>query len=164
MSFVTARSDASAFGTQADENVRNTVPTSKKSVSVTSKNPLARPAAGATRSDWAWVRAHEPDLTDPDAPDFSGLMRAELKRLRGRPAGSGCKDAVSLRVDRDVLAGFRATGRGWQTRMNEALRAWLETEQTRAKRPRVRKPTLAMLATLATLAKRSRRKSRKPAG
>ncbi len=123
--------------------MRSTVTTSKKSVSVTSKKLVARSAAGNSLSDWAWVRAHEPDLTDPDAPDFSGLMRAELKRLRGRPTGSGCKDAVSLRVDRDVLAGFRATGRGWQTRMNEALRAWLETAQTRAKRPRARKPKAA---------------------
>lgn len=101
------------------------------------------------------MRAREPDLTDPDAPDFSGLMRVELKRLRGRPAGSGRKDAVSLRVDRDVLAGFRATGRGWQTRMNEALRSWLETEQKRAKRQRAREPKPAL---------RTRRKSATSAG
>lgn len=119
------------------------MPTSKKPARVTSKNTLARPAAGATLSDWAWVRAHEPDLTNPDAPDFSGLMRTERKRLRGRPVGSGRKDAVSLRVDRDVLAGFRATGRGWQTRMNAALRAWLDTEQTRAKRQLAREPKSA---------------------
>lgn len=119
------------------------MPTSKKSVRVTSKELRTRPAAGATLSDWEWVRAHEPDLSDPDAPDFSGLMRVELKRLRGRPAGSGRKDAVSLRVDRDVLARFRATGRGWQTRMNEALRAWLEGEHTRAMRMRSRRSKAA---------------------
>ncbi len=118
------------------------VPTSTKSVSVTSKEHPARPAAGESLSDWAWVRSHEPDLTDPDAPDFAGIMRAERKRLRGRPAGSGRKDAVSLRVDRDVLAGFRATGRGWQTRINEVLRYWLEAERRRAKRQRERKTKL----------------------
>lgn len=118
--------------------MRNTVSTSKKSARVTSKELRARSAAGNTLSDWEWVRAHEPDLSGPDAPDFAGLMRVELKRLRGRPAGSGRKDAVSLRVDRGVLAGFRATGRGWQTRMNEALRVWLETEKKRAKRQRAR--------------------------
>lgn len=120
--------------------MRHTVSTSRKSARVTSKELRARSAAGNTLSDWEWVRAHEPDLSDPDAPDFSGLMGAELKRLRGRPAGSGRKDAVSLRVDRDVLAGFRATGRGWQTRMNDALRAWLEAVPNRAKRQRARKP------------------------
>jgi uncharacterized protein (DUF4415 family) len=29
---------------------------------------------------------------------------------------------VSLRIDRDVVARFRATGDGWQTRVNEALK------------------------------------------
>jgi len=27
----------------------------------------------------------------------------------------------------DVLAAFRATGKGWQARMNEALKDWLQT-------------------------------------
>jgi len=42
-------------------------------------------------------------------------------RKRGRPAGTN-KEQVSLRIDKDVLAKFRATGTGWQSRMNEALR------------------------------------------
>jgi uncharacterized protein (DUF4415 family) len=29
---------------------------------------------------------------------------------------------MSLRIDRDVLAFYKATGQGWQGRMNEALR------------------------------------------
>lgn len=40
----------------------------------------------------------------------------------GRPVGS-TKEQVALRVDKDVLARFRAGGPGWQTRMNNALRA-----------------------------------------
>jgi uncharacterized protein (DUF4415 family) len=39
----------------------------------------------------------------------------------GRPAGSS-KQAVSLRLDKDVLEKFRATGRGWQSRINEVLK------------------------------------------
>jgi uncharacterized protein (DUF4415 family) len=42
------------------------------------------------------------------------------KRM-GRPPGS-TKQAVSLRLDRDVIDKFRATGPGWQSRINEALR------------------------------------------
>ena len=42
------------------------------------------------------------------------------KRL-GRPPGSN-KQAVSLRLDRDVIEKFKATGPGWQSRINEALR------------------------------------------
>jgi uncharacterized protein (DUF4415 family) len=30
-----------------------------------------------------------------------------------------------VRSDADVAEAFRATGEGWQTRMNDALRAWL---------------------------------------
>lgn len=42
-------------------------------------------------------------------------------KVRGRPRGSD-KERISLRVDKDVLASFRASGAGWQTRMNQALR------------------------------------------
>ncbi len=36
------------------------------------------------------------------------------------------KEAISLRVDQDVLAWFRAGGAGYQTRMNAVLRAYME--------------------------------------
>jgi len=39
----------------------------------------------------------------------------------GRPPGSN-KRAVSIRLDKDVLEKFRATGPGWQSRINEALK------------------------------------------
>ena len=40
---------------------------------------------------------------------------------RGRPLGSGTKVLVSLRLDKDTVAAFRATGPGWQVRINETL-------------------------------------------
>ncbi len=49
-------------------------------------------------------------------------------RKRGRPLGSTqavTKEPVKLRLDADVLAALRATGDGWQTRINEMLRASL---------------------------------------
>jgi len=49
-------------------------------------------------------------------------------RARGRPAGTrktGTKQAVTVRYSPDVLEAFRATGPGWQARMNDALREWL---------------------------------------
>ena len=46
------------------------------------------------------------------------------KRRRGRPAGSD-KTQIALRVDNDTLAAFRATGQGWQSRMNQALGEWV---------------------------------------
>ena len=44
----------------------------------------------------------------------------------GRPLGSGTKRSTTVRFDTDVLDAFKATGRGWQTRMNNALRDWLK--------------------------------------
>ena len=41
---------------------------------------------------------------------------------RGRPAGTAKKQAISIRIDRDVLAHYRKTGSGWQARINETLR------------------------------------------
>ena len=40
---------------------------------------------------------------------------------RGRPLGSGTKVLVSLRLDKETVAAFRATGRGWQVLINETL-------------------------------------------
>ena len=94
-------------------------------VSFTSEELRAQTAAGISGSDWERVRSQEPDMTDPDAPDASEWIRAATKRLRGRPRGNGSKTATSIRIDKDVLSAFRATGHGWQTRMNDALRAWL---------------------------------------
>ena len=51
-------------------------------------------------------------------------------KARGRPVGSikeETKQAVTVRYSPDVLAAFRATGAGWQARMNEALKDWLQT-------------------------------------
>ena len=49
-----------------------------------------------------------------------------VRRYRGQrgPQKNPTKEVVSLRVDRDVVAAYRATGAGWQKRANEALRAY----------------------------------------
>ena len=49
-----------------------------------------------------------------------------VRRYRGQrgPQKSPTKELVSLRVDRDVVAAYRATGSGWQKRANEALRLY----------------------------------------
>ncbi len=50
-------------------------------------------------------------------------------RRRGRPVGSiqaSTKKQTAIRFDEDVLAGLRATGKGWQTRVNDVMREWLE--------------------------------------
>jgi len=47
------------------------------------------------------------------------------KRRAERLMQRGDKEQVAIRVDKDILAFFRATGSGWQTRLNAALREWL---------------------------------------
>jgi uncharacterized protein (DUF4415 family) len=59
---------------------------------------------------------------DPDAaPDFSTPTLGIVRRP-GRPAKAERKVAVSLRLDREIVERFRSTGRGWQTRINAALK------------------------------------------
>jgi len=49
------------------------------------------------------------------------------RKATGRPLGSGVKASTTVRFDKDILDTFKATGKGWQTRMNNALREWLKT-------------------------------------
>jgi uncharacterized protein (DUF4415 family) len=68
--------------------------------------------------------------SDPDdAPPLTDAFfdRAEIRHgdkiiRRGRPPLPNPKRAVKLRLDADVLAAYRATGDGWQTRINADLR------------------------------------------
>jgi hypothetical protein len=91
---------ASASEGPTGVNGRSMMSSSKKIVSFTTEELRARSAAGLTLSNWEWVRTHEPDLSDPDAPDFGEEMRAERLRRRGRPKGSGVKSATSIRIPR----------------------------------------------------------------
>ncbi len=67
------------------------------------------------------------------APEMLGqetVTALVAKRGRGRPAGSraeSTKAQVTLRLDADVLQSLKATGRGWQTRVNALLRADIES-------------------------------------
>ena len=64
---------------------------------------------------------------DDDLPDFStpsSVERfAEAKISRGRPKLPGRKISTTIRLDPDVLKKFRATGPGWQSRINAVLKA-----------------------------------------
>ena len=73
----------------------------------------------ATPSDWI-DPDDAPELTD-EWFDQADLMIGRQIIRRGRPPGL-TKTAVSLRLDTEVLAAFRAEGPGWQTRINDALR------------------------------------------
>ncbi|WP_353227728.1 BrnA antitoxin family protein [Novosphingobium sp.] len=70
-----------------------------------------------TRDDFARARP-------ADAVHGAAIAQA-LLRKPGRPIGStktNAKKSISLRLDPDVIERWRATGPGWQARMNDALR------------------------------------------
>ena len=84
----------------------------------------------ATGNDLAKADAHEitpeeyaeiPELTDEDFARGEWQIGG-IPVKRGRPKAENPKQPVNLRLDPDVLAHFRATGRGWQGRINQALR------------------------------------------
>ena len=72
---------------------------------------------------------------DPDTPEltdewFRGARPASevvphiverARRVRGKQKGP-TKERISIRLDADITAHFRAGGRGWQTRLNDTLR------------------------------------------
>jgi uncharacterized protein (DUF4415 family) len=79
----------------------------------------------ASKTDWAKIRSmrdKDVNLTreHPEA-DLRHIMRGVVRKGL-RPIAP--KASVSLRVDSDVLAWFKAQGRGYQTRMNAVLRAF----------------------------------------
>lgn len=86
-------------------------------------------------TDWGRVRreaaadapiAFDPQ-TDPYDPNDAAAVDAywagaQVRRGRGRPPAPVKRPTLNMRVDADVLAAFKATGPGWQTRINALLR------------------------------------------
>ena len=72
------------------------------------------------------------ELTKEDLKNFKSaeeVLPAELLAVlpkRGRPISETPKKAVSIRLSDDVVSAFKATGKGWHTRINDALRDWLK--------------------------------------
>jgi uncharacterized protein (DUF4415 family) len=58
-------------------------------------------------------------------------VMAQFKNKGGRPRVENPKQAVKLRIDADVLAKFRESGPGWQTRINGVLRAAVSAPASR---------------------------------
>jgi len=76
-----------------------------------------------------------PELTAESAKKLRPLNELLAERglpLVGRPKAEAPKVSVSLRLDPDVVAGFKADGPGWQTRMNAVLAASLKAQKKQA--------------------------------
>ncbi|CAN7176982.1 BrnA antitoxin family protein [Mesorhizobium sp. LjRoot246] len=57
----------------------------------------------------------------PFAEVFPELFES-TRRSRGRPTVEKPKQVVSIRLDQDVVRKFKATGKGWQAKINEVLK------------------------------------------
>jgi uncharacterized protein (DUF4415 family) len=67
--------------------------------------------------------------SDPDAQPLTPKQLKEmvpLRTLRGRPKSGSRKLLISVRYSPEVVAYFKSTGEGWQSRMDEALREYVE--------------------------------------
>ena len=92
-------------------------------------------------------RKPQPDLIDDDAPELTQAWFAQarpakdvlanilgqaaaahmLQPKRGRPTLQHPKAHVNIRLDADIVGAFKHSGAGWQTRINSALRDWLNS-------------------------------------
>ena len=83
---------------------------------------------GFTREDWDIV-SDNPEWTEKDfaeARPFAEVfpdLAESIRKARGRPKVETPKQQVSLRLDPEVIEKFKATGKGWQSRINDVLRA-----------------------------------------
>lgn len=82
------------------------------------------------------IDAENPEWTKEDfarAVPFSQLPESlqeklrSLKKARG-PQKAPTKEMISIRLSRDVVDRLRASGRGWQARVDAHLRKWVQSE------------------------------------
>lgn len=87
-------------------------------------------------------RKPDPEVIDDDNPEWTDEtakrsfrldqmpdeFQAMVKRTRG-PQKAPTKRQLTMRLSADVVDAFKATGQGWQTRIDDALRDWLQTHK-----------------------------------
>jgi len=98
--------------------------TGSKTNTMTREEVLSAVRATPPGQDFVWDGEDE-DERPATAEELTSAIE-EYRNRRGRPAGSG-KTQITLRVDNDTLQAFRASGPGWQSRMNQALGEWIKT-------------------------------------
>lgn len=90
-------------------------------------------AEGKTQSDWARVDAMtdaEIEAQMRDDPDWKDYI--DIDWSNATIVYPVSKNAISIRLDSDVLEFFKATGKGYQSRINAVLRHYVQ-EVTRKK-------------------------------
>lgn len=78
----------------------------------------------------------EAALADPDAPPLTDDQLAHMvpfRARRGRPSSEHNKILLSVRYSPEVVAYFRDSGPGWQTRMDEVLQQYVSIQKRQQK-------------------------------
>lgn len=97
-------------------------------VSYTSEELAKMRAEGRSETDWARLDAmseEELEAAIASDPDWADLPEDWVEHAVPH-FPKGLKKQVTLRLDPDVLAWFKAQGPGYQTRINAALRAFVQ--------------------------------------
>lgn len=102
--------------------------TGLKTTTLSSEQMRQARAQSESASNWQQVRQALHDQ-DQQAEAQTQAIAELIERKRGRPVQGEPKTAISLRIPNSVLAAFKQTGPGWQTRMTDALQDWLRTHQ-----------------------------------
>ncbi|AYM81670.1 MULTISPECIES: BrnA antitoxin family protein [Agrobacterium] len=89
-------------------------------------------AKGDDRTDWKRVDAltdEDIDRATRDDPDWAGFE--DIDWSKAEVVFPTPKQSISIRVDQDVVDFFKATGKGYQTRMNAVLRHYVHEQKKR---------------------------------
>lgn len=93
------------------------------------RTPIALPMAKEDKLLVAVAKA-DPDAQPLTAKQLKAMV--PLRALRGRPKSANPKQLVSVRYSPEVLAFFKATGEGWQSRMDGVLRQYVSRRSRQA--------------------------------
>ncbi|MBE2897854.1 BrnA antitoxin family protein [Pasteurellaceae bacterium 20609_3] len=78
-----------------------------------------------TQADFALAKPLK-EVMPPEFVDRALAHTQERKRVRGKQKAP-TKQLVTLRLSPEVIAAFKATGKGWQSRINETLLNYVKT-------------------------------------
>lgn len=105
----------------------------KKSDTVryTAKQIKAKIARGEDRTDWRKAHAMTGNKLEASIKADADDVHGEPDWTQATMGVPAPKDHINIRIDHDVLEWFRASGRGYQTLMNNVLRAFVQARQQR---------------------------------